>query len=264
MLRKFLGWLLRADLEPFLKWREAEIAPGRVARISADCPSVFGGTEKFEQVLCDADDRYTLYSRWKRTGSCTVISVRHPLNAPEMRIFEQNPGPPSVYRLQLAPEDKEAIVYKFSHRTWFGLWRSEAHTGIGSGACFLDSNDREQLVQLRARLLDGNVPESLLAEEEMWQRMNSLSPEQRRAAMVSMMNQSLAAIDRQFDEHFPDHGPVPDNLRPAMDAIQQRIGQIQQSAAGQEVDPELRKLMQQFVANATQRPKPWEDDPARK
>src|SRR5689334_19139587 len=99
MLRRFLGWLLGASPEPFLKWREAETAANRVARVSADCPSMLGGTEKFEQILCDADDRYLLFSRWKRTGSSTQISFRRPLNAAEMRIYEQNPGPPPVYRL---------------------------------------------------------------------------------------------------------------------------------------------------------------------
>lgn len=121
---------------------------------------------------------------------------------------------------------------------------------LGAGICFIDSPDREQLTNLRFKLLDGKIPESLRTEEEMWQRMNSMSDADRSAAFATLAMKSLGELDRQFDEMHPDPGPVPEELQPAFDNVQRRIQEIERTAAAMSVDPELAELMKRYVKDA--------------
>jgi hypothetical protein len=156
--------------------------------------------------------------------------------------------------LQLSPIDGASVKYEMARPTWFRLWHNESHADLGPGICSIDSSDRELLKNLRHKLLDGNIPEALQTEEEMWQRMNSLSGQDRRAAMAALAMQSLGAVDRAFHEAHPDAGPVPESLKPLFDRVQNQIQEINRTAAGQPVDPALADLMQRFVADATTNP----------
>jgi hypothetical protein len=118
---------------------------------------------------------------------------------------------------------------------------------LGSSICFFDSADRGLLVKLRAQLLNGDVPESLLNEEAMWQKINGLSEAERKAAIASLVMQQHGELERKFHEVHPDLGPVPDELRPLDDLIQKQFDRIRQTAADRSVAPELSELMKQFT-----------------
>lgn len=241
--------LLRADLTPTIAWSEIETLPV-VARIDVEMPQFWGGTQTVEQVLCARDEEFVLFNRWAGNKRITRVRFERPLNGSEMRLVEARTDPTSVYRLMLSPLRDESVSYVVCHSTWFGLWRNEPAMNLGGGICFIDSPEREELKRLRLQLLGGKIPDSLRVEEEMWERMNNMSNADRRAAMAALAMQSLAQIDRRFDEQFPDAGPVPDELQPISNHLQKQIREIEQAAKSRPDDPELKKLMQQFVRNA--------------
>jgi hypothetical protein len=249
MFRKFMSRLLGADLEPAVSWSESESMQA-VARISVEVPRGFSGKETMEQVLCDSGNGYVLFTRRVSSGMLSRISFGKQLNGREMRLAEWQPGPPPAYRLQLSPLDGATVTYAMARPTWFRLWHNESHTDLGPGICSIDSTDREVLKDLRHKFLDGKIPDSLQTEEEMWQRVNSLSSNDRRAAMAALAMQSLGAVDRAFHEAHPDAGPVPEGLKPLFDRVQNQIQEINRTAAGQPVDPALADLMQRLVADA--------------
>ena len=133
--------------------------------------------------------------------------------------------------------------------TWASS-ENETHADLASGPCFLDGTDREVLKGLRSRLLNGKVPESLLVEEKMWERMNGLAEADRRVAMAQLATQAMAAVDRKFHELYPDAGPPPAELAPLLERVQKQKQQIEQTASSRPVDPEVDKLMQRFMANS--------------
>jgi hypothetical protein len=249
MFRKFMAWLLRADLGPRVTWSEAQSGQA-LARITVDVARIWSGRETLEQVLIVDGNDFVLLKRWPRNRHVARVRFAAPLQAAQMRLAEIEPGPPPQYRLHLWPVDG-ASVYDHAWPTWFGLWRNESQHDLGAGLCFIDGSDREQLKQLRHRLLGGQIPASLANEEQMWEQINGMSDADRRAAMAALVTQSFAAVDRAFQESHPDAGPVPESLQPAYDTIQQRMQQIQQTAAERPVDPVLEKLMQRFVLDAT-------------
>lgn len=251
MFRRLIAWLLRADWKPIIDWSEAEA--GRVlCRISVDVPRVWSGREILEQVLCATGNEFVLYKK-RRSGGELRVRFTGPFHGAAMRLTEFEPGPPPLYRLQLWPVDGEAVLYSHAWPGWFGVWRNESHNDLGVCLCYIDSGDRDQLKELRRELLGGKVPDSLITEEAMWEQVNGLPESDRRAAMAALAMRSLAAVDQRFHETFPDAGPVPESLRPAFDAIQQRIQDIQQAAESRPVAPELAALMQRFVSDSTKR-----------
>lgn len=252
MLRRLFSRLLGADLEPIIAWGEAESAEA-MARIAVDVPRFWGGTELEEQVLCKAGEEYVLWRRWSRSRHQVRVTFRAPLNGREMRLTEWVPGARPIYRLMLWPVDFTAVSFASATGTWFGLWRNEEYTNQGASLCYLNSPDRELLKDLRFKLLEGNVPQSLQNEEEMWQQINGMSETERRAAMAALTMQSLGAMERNFQENYPDAGPIPEDLQPAFDVMQQRVREIERTAETHPVDPALAKLIQRFVLDATHR-----------
>lgn len=252
MIRRFFSLLLRADLEPGVEWSEAEAAES-FARISIDVPRPFSGTDTMEQVLCKSGDEYVLLKRSRRSGHLSRVSFRGPFAGDEMRLTECQTEPRRVFRLQFSPVDSASITCRLAVPTWFHLWRNVSHVDLGAGICFMESANREQLRDLRFRLLDGRIPDSLHNEEEMWDRINSMSESDRRAALATLTMQSLDVVDRQFHTTFPNAGPIPEELKPVFAAMQDRIREIERTSDERPIDPELEKLMDQFVANAARR-----------
>jgi hypothetical protein len=250
MLRKLMSSLLRADLEPSIAWSEIE-SMETVARITVEEPRFRGRTETLEQVLCIAGDQYVLFKRWLTSGRRVRVRFGRSLKGREMRLNETRPGPTPIYRLDLFPRNEASVKYFETRPTWFRLWKNEEELHLGANTCFADSSDRELLKNLRFKLLDGKVPESLRTEEEMWERMHSMSDADRRAAYAALAMKSLGEADRKFNEMHPDLGPVPESVKPAVEIMQNRVKEIEQAAADRPVDPALADLMKRYVADAT-------------
>jgi hypothetical protein len=255
MFRKLMSRLLGADLEPGVSWSEIE-SMEIVARISVEVPRGWSGKETLEQALCQSGNEYVLFTRRLGSGALSRVAFSRQLNGREMRLAECQPGRPAAYRLPLWPLDGANVTYVSARPTWFRLWINEAHGDLGAGICFVDSSDRELLKNLRHRLLDGKIPESLQTEEEMWQRVNSLSDADRRAALAALTMRSLGEVDRRFNEAHPDPGPVPEEMKPLFDRVQQQMQEIKRMAAARPVDPALADLMKRFVADSTSNPPP--------
>jgi hypothetical protein len=260
MVRRLLKWLLRADFAPSVAW--SDIATLKTeARISVEVKHLWSRTETLEQVLCECGDQYILFKRWLRSGSLSRVSFARSLDGREMRLTERPPGPPPVYRLQLSPAEGTAVTCDAARPTWFGLWRNEDPMSLGASICFIDSADRKLLADLRFKLLDGKIPESLRIEEEMWQRMHSMSDADRRAAYAALAMQALGEVDRQFNEIHPDIGPVPAVVMPAVENIEKRIREINQTALERPVDAGLADLMKRYVADTMHKESPTGNGP---
>lgn len=259
MWRRLMCWMLRAELAPGVAWNDIETK--RVeARVFTEEPRLFGRAQKLEQVLCTSADEYVLFKKWHCSGWLMRLSFSRSLEGREMRITEWLPGPPAAYRLQLWPSGTAPVTCAVARRTWFGLWRNEDPVSVGPSVCFIDSPDRALLVELRSKLLCGNVPETLRNEEEMWLRMNRMSGSDRRAAMAALAMQALGEVDRQFDQAYPTIGPPPDELKPVLEHVQRQVDEIKKSAAGL-TDPELEVMMKRFVADAAHKAAPEQAEP---
>ncbi len=247
MIRRLLGSLLKSDLDPAIDWseiRDEEV----IAREAVPSPMLFSRTETLEYVLCEAGDALAVYARGSRAGTIRRVRFFRPLDGRGMRITEWIPGENPVFRLCLSPVNGQTVVCDMCYPAWFGLWWNEPTTDdFGAHGCFIDSTDRNSLVKLRSQLLGGDVPEALRNEEAMWEKMNSLPESDRRAAFATLVTQQLGELDRKFDAEHPDLGPLPDELKPLNDHIQQQLDRIRQTAASHPVDPELAKRMQQFT-----------------
>jgi hypothetical protein len=248
MLRKLLAWLLRAELAPAVNWSETDSLEV-LARIEASVPQLWSGNDTVQQVLGASRDGYVFFRRWTRSGALERVSFRGPLDGRQMRLTAMQAGPNQIYRLQLWPNDGQC-VYACARRTWFGLWRNQPPMEMGAMIGHVESGHREELKDLRHRLLGGQIPESVQNEEAMWERINSLPEAERRGAMAALAMQSIAAMDRQFHQEYPDAGPIPADLQPAFDAMQKRVQEIGRTAAAAPPDAELADQMQQFVADA--------------
>jgi hypothetical protein len=267
MWRKLMSRLLRADIDPAVNW--PDIASMRLeAQISVEFPRFWSRTETVEQALFTSSGQYFLLKRWLRSEVRSRVCFAQTLDAPAMRLTEWLTGPPPVHRLQLPPLEPATVTYTASRPTWFGMWRSQHEDNLGAAGCFIDGMDRQQLIDLRFKLLDGKIPESLRTEEEMWQRMHSMSELDRRAAYAALASRALSEVDRRFTEIHPDAGPVPEGLRPAYDMIQRRIQEVEQTAADRPVGTDVANLMDRFVAESMRKersprsgPEPDELDP---
>jgi hypothetical protein len=247
MIRKLLSRILRAELEPKIDWSEIKAAEV-LARQSVLRPSGYFGTDTLEQVLCATGDFFAVYTKWHRSGAIRRVRFSRELDGPQMRIWESIPAPNSVFRLQLSPVANSKVVCDMATPTWFGLWRNEPTMDeLGPTTCCFDSSDRATLVELRAQLLSGQVPESLVNEEAMWHQINSLPEARRRGALASLVMQQHGEIERKFRELHPDAGPIPPALRPLDDRLQKQLDRIRQSAADQPPNPELAEQMKRFT-----------------
>ena len=94
----------------------------------------------------------------------------------------------------------------------------------------------------------------------MWERINSLPEAERRGAMAALAMQSIAAMDRQFHQEYPDAGPVPADLQPAFDAVQKRVQEIGRTADAAPPDPQLAEQIQRFVTDARRQSPPAREE----
>jgi hypothetical protein len=260
MFRNLMSRLLRADLAPNVDWHDIDSMTVE-ARALTEAPRLLRRPEPVEQVLCSSANRYVLFKKWQHSGSLMRLTFPRALDGREMRITEMQPGSSPSYRLQIWPTGTTPVVCDFSRRTWFGLWHNAETPNVGPTICFIDSADRKLLVELRSKLLNGDIPEALKNEEEMWLRMNGMSDADRRAAMATLAMQAMGRVDHQFSETYPNLGPPPDQLKPALEMVQRRIEEIRATAAGKPVDPALEEMMKRFVADATQKPASNESEP---
>jgi hypothetical protein len=259
MLRKLLCRLLGAELAPAVDWAEIDSLEV-LARADARHPRLFGGSETVQQVLCKTSDGYALYKCWGKSRRLDRIAFGSAFDARNMRITQMQPLPGAQHRLGLCPTGGQC-VFDGAQRTWFGLWTNVRLTDLGPSIAFLESGDRQALQDLRHKLLGGQIPESLQNEKAMWERINSLPEAERRGAMAAMAMQSIAAMERQFQEEYPDAGPVPADLQPAFDAMQKRVQDIGHTAAAAPPNAELAEQMQRFVADVRRQtpPRPVDD-----
>lgn len=250
MFRRLISMILRADFKPSVAWSEVE-SMEIIARQSVEVPLPFSRTETWEQVLCVAGNQLTLFAKWHRSGDVRRIRFSRPFDAERMKLSERISGPDVVYRLQLNPMADTPVRYDMATPTWFGLWRNEpTEEDLGASMCFFDSTDRSYLTSLRSQLLNGEVPESLLTEEAMRQKINSLSEENKRAAFATLVMRQHGEAEQKFREESPNLGPIPGELRPIQDHLQQRLEQIRQTAAARPVDPELAGMIEKFTTDA--------------
>ncbi|MDB5336297.1 MAG: hypothetical protein JWN70_1916 [Planctomycetaceae bacterium] len=235
MFRKLMSLLLRADLQPSIAWSEID-SMEIVARQFVELPAPGSRTRTQEQVLCTSGEMFVLFSKCHDSGGLSRIRFSRNLDGHRMKLTEWMPLPTPIYRLRLWPIDGASTMFDNTSPTWFGLWRNEPPFSPGSDICFIDSTDRQLLSDLRSKLLDGNVPDSLRVEEERQERFKSLSEKEQRAEFAAQLLQARAAAHRQIELALPNMGPVPEELKPAFEKLNTRIRDIERAASKDSVD----------------------------
>lgn len=229
MIRKFAGWLLRADLAPSVVW-PARASEFMVAQFAVDIPRGPTRTDRHEQILQQNGEEFVLVKRWRGSGLMQQISFRGPLSKNDLRINLTLDGPRPIYRLKLCPENKSVVQFNSSEPAWIGLWWNEQQTYSDAILCFIDSHSPDELAALRSRLLNGDVPESLIREEELQRRIDALPEDERRSAMAAIASDTIRELDRQFQANHPDAGPVPESLKPLADVVERQKQEIERAA----------------------------------
>lgn len=167
-----------------------------------------------------------------------------------MRISEWISGSNPVYQLKLRTVDGASVVFDAAIPTWFRLWWNEHDSELGLDNWFIKSTDRGQLEDLRFRLLDGVVPESLKNQEEMWRRINDMEESERRVAVATLAMHTFEELDRKVSETHPELGAIPEGADSAVAAVQDRKREFEQLATDTPVDPTLDRQIRQFIEDA--------------
>src|SRR5207302_2872005 len=125
------------------------------------------------------------------------------------------PAPISTFSLMLQPRDIDGIVALESQRTGDGRWKNS--TSHGTPGCVLfESSDRGRLETLRRDLFGKKAADWAQAQEKRQQMLqttlDSISPDERQAAMFQMMLQ----MRERFTKLHAADSPLPEGAAPEL------------------------------------------------
>lgn len=254
----WLASLFRAEGTPSVDWSEA----GQYAVLAEETVEVryLGSdvTETVEQVLSAEDDRLILFTRNRRSdGGEQLAKVTLPrgIDPGQAHISPFRPPPCPTFELHLQPADLDDIEWVTSRLTSGGTWKNEQSHGVPI-YCTFESADRSRLEALRKRLLGGKIPKSLIAQEEMQGRWETMSAAEQGSALAQQMLAAVEQMDKQFEEQEPDLGPVPDELKVAakrLEGLKERmLADLKRLAGTTPVDADTAQLLQEALAEATE------------
>jgi len=209
--------LSRARDAPSVDWNEAR----RYVVLAEEAVEVrYLGSdviETVEQVLSAEDDRLILFTRTRRSdGGEQLAKVTLPrgIDPGQAHVSPFRPQPCPTFTLHLQPADLDDIEWVTSHVTSGGTWKNEQSRGVPT-YCTLESADRSRLEALRNKLLGGKIPKSLVTQEEMHRRWETMSAAEQESALAQQMLAAVEQMDKRFEEQEPGLGPVPDESNAA-------------------------------------------------
>ncbi|WP_437202207.1 SMI1/KNR4 family protein [Planctomicrobium sp. SH664] len=260
----FLNRLSASDAEPAVDWNEIseyELLAEEVIEIPVEAGEPAPHT--IDQRLCESGTSFILF-RQERQGDFELLTrfeIVKPLDAEQCLINTVQNATPALYQIQLAAEpsdfpDEESVVdpddYEEVSTLWSesrsladGRWKNRNGSGEPAMVTF-ESADREKLVQLRVRLIGGELSERALAQEEWQERMQSLSDDEIEVVYPQMMQAILAEARQTLD------GLDLNRLPPSFQAALQQFAEYGDETENltdskQELDPELLGLMKKML-----------------
>jgi hypothetical protein len=207
-----------------------------------------------EQALCDTGDAFVLFTRVGDNKFLARTTIPKPLE-PDQALIQRFQPEARTFGLHLHPAAGRQSSEVLCRRTWFGLWKKE---GLDNYAFFtqFQSDDFARLAHLRAQVLPGPVPESVLAQERWSAKQESMSEDQRRVAFAQMMLEGTRRMDEMLAEQYPDLGAPPPDLADAAAALEQRkarmVEDLKQRAGDQPLDPDMLRMLDGTVERARQ------------
>jgi len=215
-----------------------------------------------EQVLCETGDVLVLFTRVGDGELLARTTIPKPLN-PEQALIKRFQPEARSFGLHLGPDDGCESPEVVCRRTRFGLWKDEE---LDDFACYtqLQSDDFARLEQVRAQIVPGPVPESVLAQERWDAKLESMTEEERSVAFAQMMLEGTHRVNEMMAREHPDLGPPPPDLADAAEAIEERkariVKDLKQRVGDQSPDPDMLRMLDATIDRERQATQ--DDDPA--
>jgi hypothetical protein len=142
------------------------------------------------------------------------------------------------------------------------VWRGWAQAAVVAGLAGVEgfplftqlhSDDFARLEQLRAQLLPGPVPESVLAQEKWNARLEGMSEDERRVAFAQMMLEGTRRTDELLAARHGDLAPPPAELAGLIQGVEARKAQMLadlQQRAGDRLDPDMLRMLEATMERA--------------
>jgi hypothetical protein len=229
-----------------------------IARETIDLSPIHGAPAEKEQFLGrHGGGAVVLYVRERspRAETYSKTTLPEPLLEQAAMLLPCRPAPVPTYNLMLQPENIDAIVALESQRTSDGQWKNRKSQGTPICVPF-ESADRERLEALRRDLFGKKAADSARIQEERQQRvqaaLDSLSPDERSAAMLQMMMQMRQRMKGKLGGSPLLPADVPPEIASLHDAFKQKVREVDQRAKEQIADtarrlgglnPEIERLL---------------------
>jgi len=233
------------DNEPLVDWEESGYCGTLIARETLDVEHPSGETQHIKQMLCQDGDELVLFTRTSGPGEAEELSkvtLPRDFDVDWATIWPSRPESCRTYVLHLQPRDFDDIRWVTSKQTGDGKWKNEESERVPV-YCTFESKDRAKLEKLRAKLMKGKVPKSVIAEEKMQEQYEGMSDDERSAAFAHQLLAGIRDMDQKFAEENRDLSPVPDELRLAVENIElakkRMLEDLERRTHDRPVDPEF-------------------------
>ena len=182
---------LTFSVEPHVDWSESKEARDVIDREGLDLKFVDSGDGRLEQVLVREEDLLILYTHMQNDLGVQLSKTTLPLpldpGSSGVRPFRPRPG--ATFALHIQPEQSDGIVHMTSSQIEDGRWDNRTSEGVPIYVMF-ESTDKDRLNRLREGLIGSAKPQptpgifEFQSDPTVYQRIQSLSPEDRRIAML--------------------------------------------------------------------------------
>ena len=256
-LEDLLNELLASSRAPGVNWSETKDLPA-LARESIDLSSLYRGKPaSVDQVLVCRGEALVLFTRQRSPDGerLTRTLLPLPLDNSWVLIDANRPAPIGTYALHLQPTETDRIVHQESQTNADGMWKNSIEHGAPIYVTY-ESTRRESLESLRRQLLGDKAADQVQAKQdrqaELEATLDSLSPDQRMAAMLQSALKMKAELDREFDSSGAAEN-MPAGLGQTAELMQRRMEEMMQRAqekiaanpppdVGQKIEDVLRDL----------------------
>ncbi|MGH7130015.1 MAG: tetratricopeptide repeat protein, partial [Planctomycetaceae bacterium] len=253
---RFFAKLLTLSETPQVDWSETQRLKV-IARESIDLSPVYGAPAKLENVLGRQRGELVLFTH-EQTPEIDILmqtTLPEPLDADAASVEVCRPDPVPTYTLHLEPEDADEVVHLESTRTDDGRWKNTSDRGVPVYVEF-ESPDIDRLGRLRRELFGEDavrVERQDAAQRQLLDRIESLPPDEQRAAGLQMFLQMKEQFDQLAARELADldDDEVPPELAAAVELMEQKlqdaIERAEHQIAAHPLDPQTARLMEDWL-----------------
>jgi hypothetical protein len=249
----FFQAMLASSETPSVDWSETERLEV-VARESIQVAGNYNGAPaSLDQVLGREGQTLVLFTREQSSeGEClTRTSLPLPLDSLWAEVKPYRPAPIPTFGLHLQPEETHDIIEQQSEKTDDGRWKNSTLRGAPIYVTF-ESTDRSRVEALRKELFGaagaGRAQAKQDRQAQFEQTLDTLTPDQRIAAMMRVALAMKDKMDLQFGAGLGDTSGMPPALAQAAQAMQKKMQQMvekaQERIAANPVDAETMRQLE--------------------